>query len=78
MAVGSESIGENEGVAPIVLGTAHRIPVAETVDLLGIDGENGDGVVKKGLDNGPMRFFDRHRNALAVLCGQLQNPVDGS
>ena len=67
VAVGSESVGENEGVAPVVLGAAHRMPVTEAVDLLGIDGENGDGAVKKDLDNGPMRFFDRHRDALAVL-----------
>ena len=46
VAVGSERIGENEGVSPIILGSAHRIPVAETVDLFGIDGENGDAAVK--------------------------------
>ena len=60
VAVGSERIGENEGVSPIILGSAHRIPVAETVDLFGIDGENGDAAVKKELDDSPMRFFDRH------------------
>ena len=69
---------KNEGVAPIVLGAAHRMPVAETVDLLGIDGESGDGVVKKELDDGPMRFLDSHCDALGVLRGQLQKPVDGS
>ena len=77
MAVGSERIGENEGVSPIILGSAHRIPVAETVDLFGIDGENGDAAVKKELDDSPMRFFDRHCDALAVLCGQFQKSVDG-
>ena len=75
--VGSERIGENEGVAPIILGAAHRMPVAETVDLLGIDGENGDGVVKKELDDSPMRFFDGHCDAFLVLRGQFQKPVDG-
>ncbi len=78
VAVGSERIGENEGVSPIILGAAHRMPVAETVDLLGIDGENGDAVVKKELDDGPMRFFDRHRDALGILRGLFQKPVDGS
>ena len=78
VAVGSERIGENEGVSPIILGSAHRIPVAETVDLFGIDGENGDAAVKKELDDSPMRFFDRHCDALPVLRGLFQKPVDGS
>ena len=70
VAVGSESIGEDKRVMPVILGTAHRVPVAEAVDLFGVDGENGDAAMEKGLDHSPMRFFDRHRDAFSIVAGR--------
>ena len=75
VAVGSESIGEHKGVTPVILGAAHRMPVAEAVDLLGVDGENSDAAVKQGLDHRPMRFFDRHRDAFSMIAGEVQQPI---
>ena len=76
VSVGSERIGENEGVATVILGAAHGMAVPESVDLLGVDGENGDAALEKGFDHGPMRFFDRHRNALGIFARQVHEPVE--
>ena len=75
VAVGSQSIGEHKRVKTVILGAAHRMPVAEAVDLLGVDGENGDAAVEQGLDHSPMRFFDRHRDAFSIFAGEVQQPI---
>ena len=77
MAIGSQSIGEDEGVASIVLGATHGMAVTETVNLLGIDGEDRNTPQEKRLDDSSMRFFDGDRDALSVLLSQLNEPIDG-
>jgi len=76
--VGSERIGENEGVTPVVLGAAHRMAVPESVDLFGIDGENGDAALEKSLDHGAMRFFNCHRDAFGIFARETQEPGERS
>lgn len=77
VAVGPERIGENEGVPAVVLGAAHRMSVAETVDLLGIDGKNGNTVVEKGLDHRPVRFFNGGGEPVGFLFCRRQEPING-
>ncbi len=76
MSVRSQRIGENEGVATVIFGAAHRMAVPESVHLLGIDSENGDAAVEKGFDHGPMRFLDSDRDALGTIARQVHEPVD--
>ena len=76
--VGSKRIGENKGVPTVILGAAHRMAVAESVDLLGVDGENGDVAFEKGLDHGSMRFFDGDSDYFAMLVRKFQEPIDDS
>jgi len=75
VAVGSESVGEHKRVMAVILGTAHGMPVAEAVDLFGVDGENGDAAIEKSLDHRPMRLFDRHRDAFSIVAGEVQQPI---
>ncbi len=77
VAVGSESIGENEGIPPVVLGAAHRMSVSETVNLLGIDGKNGDAALEKGFDHSPMRFFNGDGEPVDFLLCYFQEPING-
>jgi hypothetical protein len=77
VSIGPERIGENESVPPVVLGTTHRVAIPESVDLLGIDGENGDAALEEGFDNGAMRFLNRHGDALGVFPGEAQEPSEG-
>lgn len=76
VAIGTQRLGKHKGVAPVVLGATHGIAVAESVDLFGIDGENGDTTLEKGFDHGAMRFLDRHRDALDIFSGEVQEPVE--
>ena len=76
VAIGTKGIGEDEGVTPVVLGAAHGMTVSESVDLLGIDGENSDAMLEKSLDHGAMRFLDRHGDALWVIAREAQEPVE--
>jgi hypothetical protein len=78
VSVGSERIGENEGITPVVLGATHRMAVPESVDLLGIDGEHGDAALEKSLDHGAMRFFDCHRDAFGIFARETQEPGERS
>jgi hypothetical protein len=77
VAVGPKSICENEGVPPIVLGTAHRVSVTETVGLLGIDGKNSNAALEKGLDHSPMRFFNSDGETVGFLLCYFQEPIHG-
>ena len=77
MAVYSEGIGQDEGVASVVLGTAQGISVAESVDLLRINGKDGDTLPDKGLDDSAVRFFDSDRDTPDILLCQVQEPIDG-
>lgn len=77
MAIGSESIGEDEGVAAVVLGAAQRVTVAESVDLLGVDGEDGQATSEKGFDHGPVRLFDGDGKVVGLAFGQAHKPGDG-
>lgn len=77
MAIGSESIGEDEGVAAVVLGAAQRVTVAESVDLLGVQGEDGQATSEKGFDDGPVRLFDGDGKVVGLAFGQAHKPGDG-
>jgi hypothetical protein len=76
VSIGPEGIGENERVPAVVLGAAHEMAVSEAVDLLGVDGENGDTVIEKAFDDGAMRLLDGHGDALGVFTSQAQEPVE--
>ena len=78
MAVFSEGIGQDEGVAAVVFGAAQGISVAESVDLLRINGKDGDTLLDKGFDDGAVRFFGSDRDRSDILLCQVQEPIDGS
>ena len=77
MEVGSQGIGQDEGVAAVVLGTAHRMAVSESVDLFRVDGEDGDSALEKGLDDCPMGFFDGDSDEVGHMLRHTQEPIDG-
>lgn len=76
VAVGSERIGQNEGISAVVLGAGGGMSVPEPIDLLGIDGKNGDTALEKGLDHGTVRFFDGRGDVLGMVVGKLHKPFD--
>lgn len=72
VAVGSERIGQNEGISAVVLGAGGSVTVSESVDLLWIDGEDGDTTFEKGLDHGTVWFFYSHGDVLGPVMSKLQ------
>ena len=75
MTVGAQRGGQHQSVTPIVLGACGREPVAEAIELLGVDRINPDPAIHQRFDYRPMRHFNRHRDSPRVrrLCDQ---PID--
>jgi hypothetical protein len=59
MRVRPQGVGQDPGVAPVVLGPGDRAPVAEAVELFGFDGVHGESALEQGLDHGAVRRLDR-------------------
>src|SRR5579859_2296774 len=76
MQVGAERVGQHEGVAAVVLATGRRIAIAETIELLGIDGEHHETMLHQSLDHGAPRNFDGHRNLSWQSQGLGAQPID--
>ena len=72
-----KSIGQDESVPSVVFGAADTMSVTESVELFGIDGEDGDAAFEQGLDDCSMWLFDSYSDAMGVTCGHLEEPVDG-
>ena len=66
---------EHMGVAAVILGPGDREAIAETVELLGIDGEDLEPVIEQHLHHGSVRGLDRHRDLARRACGLLKQPI---
>ena len=51
-------MGQNEGVPAVVLGSGRREPVAEAVELLGVEREYGDAALQQGVHLRAVRLLD--------------------
>src|SRR5262249_53638347 len=73
MLVSAERIRRHVSIAAVVLRSGRRIPVPETIQLLGIDREYGESSLQEGFHHRPPRNLDRHGNGgwLAV-CEVIQ------
>ena len=59
--VGAQRIGQHEGIAAVILGAGWGVAIAESVHLLGVDGEHRKTVLEQSLHHGPARNFDGRR-----------------
>jgi hypothetical protein len=74
MTVGPQTIGRDIRVSAIVLGTSDTKPVAEAVELFGVDRVHEEPPIEQGIDDGSMRYFDRHGDGFR-RAGNRENPV---
>ena len=74
VAVGSEGIGQHEGIAAIILGPGHGAPVSEAIELLGVDVVDMSPAFHEGFDHSPTWDFDGDRDASEVLRRKLLQP----
>jgi len=67
--VGTERVGEDEGVAPIIFGSGRAVPIAEAVELFGVDGEDLETVGEERLDEGAAGALDGAGDAGGITLG---------
>jgi hypothetical protein len=71
VAIGVQGVGQHEGVSSIILGTGNRMSIAEAVELLRRDEENGEATFDQSLDQRPAWHLDADRD-LFWLDARLQ------
>ena len=64
--IGPQGIGENEGVAAIVLGAGDGMAIAEAIELLGVEREHGEAAFEQDVDDGAAGHLDGDRDAVRV------------
>ena len=74
-AIGSQRIGENEGVASVILGPGDGVPVAKAIELLGIQREHMNAVFEQRLDDSAARHFDGDSDAAGLRGSQSHELV---
>jgi len=74
--IGPERIGENFGVAAVVLGAGGREAVTEAIELLRIDRMNSEAPLHQAFDDGAMRKPDPR--ATAQISVAFPNRADSS
>ncbi len=75
MKVGAHCAAEHTGVAAVILGPGHREAIAETVELLGIDGEDPEGVIEQHLHDRSVRGLDCYCDLSRRGFGPLKQPI---
>ena len=75
MAIGAQGAGEHMGVAAVVLGAGDGEAVAEAVELLGVDGMDGEALLEQGVDHGAVRHLDGNGDRLWRGAAGLHEPV---
>src|ERR1700691_6227835 len=74
MPIGAQAVGADPGIASVVLGPSNAEPIAQAVELLGIDRIDGKAPIQQAIDDWAVRHFDRGGNRTGV-AGDGENPV---
>jgi hypothetical protein len=62
--ISPNTISQDVGVPAIVLGPGDAEPVAQAVELLGVDRMDDKAAINQGVDNRAMRYLDPHGNRI--------------
>ena len=71
-----ERIAQHEGVPPVILGSGHRVAIAETVELLWIDREDMKASLDQSFDHSPARHLNGNCDRGRITTGQLDQAID--
>jgi len=74
--VGAQGIGQDKGVAAIILGAGRRITIAKAVQLLGIDGKHCEALLHQRFHDGPARHLDSHRDSAGRSRSLAVQPLE--
>src|SRR5262245_1527744 len=70
----TERIGQDKGIAPVILGSRHTVTIPEAVELLGINRKDVEAAFDQPFDNGTPRHFNRHGDPLRLACRHAPQP----
>src|SRR6516165_4207021 len=70
-----DGIGENKGIAPVILGPRHTMTIPEAVELFGIQRKEVEAPFEPPFDNRAPRHFDGHCHALRLAHCHAPQPV---
>ena len=75
LTIGAHCAAKHTGVTAIILGASDGEAIAESVELLGIDGKDKEGMIEKHLHHRPVRGLDRHCDLTRRGFGLLKQPI---
>src|SRR4029453_4445922 len=64
--IGTERIGQDKGIAPVILGSRHTVTIPEAVELLRIQRKDVEAAFEQPFDNRAPRHFDGHGDLLRL------------
>jgi hypothetical protein len=65
-----EGIGQHPSVTPVVFRAGHRVTLPKAIQLLGVDGKDGDLAIDQGFHDRPPWSLDRHGQSRGVASRQ--------
>ena len=68
-------IGQDTGIAPVILGPRHTVPIPKPVELFGIQRKEVEAAFEQTFDNGAPRHFDGDGYPLRLSRRQRPEPV---
>jgi hypothetical protein len=73
--IGTDGIGQDKGLAPVILGSRDTVTIPEPVKLLGMNRKNVEATFDQSFDNRASRHFDGHSDPLRLSPRQGPQPV---
>jgi len=73
--IGTDGIGQDKGIAPVILGSRDPGTIPEPVQLLGMNRTNMEATFDQSFDDRASRHFDGHGDALRLSRRQGPQPV---
>jgi hypothetical protein len=62
----ANGIGQDTGIAPVILGARHTMTIPEPVELLGMQRKDVEAAFEQAFDNRAPRHFDGHGDPLRL------------
>ena len=73
--VGAQRVGQDEGIAGVVLGASREVAVAEAVQLLGVEREDVEAMLGESFDDSPTRYLDGCGQSVRSVAGFFSQPL---
>jgi hypothetical protein len=72
--IGTDGVGKDKGIAPVILGSRDTVTITEPVQLLGINRKDMEASFEQSFDDRATRHFDGHGYPLRLSRRQGPQP----